>query len=338
MRRPSLGYVPALDGLRGVAIALVVSHHFFGWPFGGSLGVDLFFCLSGFLITTLLLEERAATGVVSLRGFYIRRARRLFPALAALLIFYLVADAARGANGLRMVAEAGLYAGNLVQAFSHPNPLLHHGLDHLWSLAEEEQFYAVWPLALLAVLRGRRPIVTVGLLLAALVTYRYGLVTTGHTGQRLYMGPDVHAEGLMGGSLLALIRFRRRLVVPEILAQLSVSVLVLAALVAQPLTRQWDWGLPLFELAAVMVVAAAVTETGAALMLSWRPLVWLGTISYSLYLWHPVMQWMFSWNDRAVTLPLSVLMAWGSYRLIEQPFRRRSSVKLQRQVPAPASV
>jgi peptidoglycan/LPS O-acetylase OafA/YrhL len=87
-----LGYRPALDGLRGIAIALVIGIHAFGWPADGQLGVDLFFVLSGFLITTLLLEERAAHGRVSFRGFYERRARRLLPALAAMLAVFLIAS------------------------------------------------------------------------------------------------------------------------------------------------------------------------------------------------------------------------------------------------------
>jgi peptidoglycan/LPS O-acetylase OafA/YrhL len=330
MGRDRLGYVPALDGLRGLAILLVVSHHFTGWPWGGSIGVDLFFVLSGFLITTLLLEQQFQTGRIALASFYRRRARRLFPALAVVLLFYLVADAARGENGLRMVAEAGLYVGNIVQAFVHPNPLLHHGLDHLWSLAEEEQFYLVWPVALIGLTRSRRPIVWLAGLLAALVAYRLAIVAGGARGQRLYMGPDLHAEGLAAGALLALIRVRRpSFAVPEIVAQLSLAVFLLAALVAQPLSVPWGWGLPVIELAAVGLVSAAVTETGLAEILTARPLVWLGLISYSLYLWHPVVQWLFDGHYRAVTLPLSVLVAWASYRYIEQPFRRRRVGRLE---------
>ena len=113
-----LGYVPALDGLRGVAILLVLAGHYTGKPAGaGGIGVGLFFVLSGFLITTLLLEELAAKGQLSLRGFYLRRARRLFPALAVLLAVYLVVLGIRGQNGLPTVILGGLYIGNIVQAF-----------------------------------------------------------------------------------------------------------------------------------------------------------------------------------------------------------------------------
>ena len=111
-----LGYVPALDGLRGIAIALVVGYHYFGIPPGGSVGVDLFFVLSGFLITTLLLEERATVGL-SLRRFYVRRARRLFPALGALVVVYLLVTAAQGENHVVVAAIGISYAANAVLAF-----------------------------------------------------------------------------------------------------------------------------------------------------------------------------------------------------------------------------
>jgi peptidoglycan/LPS O-acetylase OafA/YrhL len=138
------------------------------------------------------------------------------------------------------------------------------------------------------------------------------------------MGPDLHAEGLTGGALLALIRARRPLRVPEGVAQASLAIFLIGAVLCRPLTTQWNYGLPLIELAAVGLVAAAVSETGFAQVIAVRPLVWLGLISYSLYLWHPVVQWLFDWHDRAVTLPLSVAAAWASYRFIEKPFRRSS--------------
>src|SRR5215470_14199440 len=103
-----LGHVPALDGLRGIAILLVIAFHYTGKPFGGGYGVDLFFVLSGFLITTLLLEERASTGRIGFGAFYLRRARRLFPALAALLCAYLVYNAILHRDALGTVADYGL--------------------------------------------------------------------------------------------------------------------------------------------------------------------------------------------------------------------------------------
>lgn len=158
-----LGYRAALDGLRCVAILPVVGLHAFGWPRQGSLGVDVFFVLSGFLITSLLLAEREATGSVSLRRFYARRALRLLPALFAMLICFLIAtlislsvqgnlDMAHLRRPLLGVAAALTYTANFAGAAGfHPA-----GLGHLWSLAEEEQFYLLWPPLLFVLLRARK--------------------------------------------------------------------------------------------------------------------------------------------------------------------------------------
>jgi peptidoglycan/LPS O-acetylase OafA/YrhL len=158
--------------LRAIAVALVVAFHYTGGktPLGGGYGVDLFFVLSGFLITTLLLEERAATGRIRLGGFYLRRARRLFPALAALLCAYLVYNAILGRDALATVADYGLYFGNIYFVVSRHAD--NTGLGHLWSLAEEEQFYLVWPLVLLLIARTKRPAYWIAALVVALVAYR----------------------------------------------------------------------------------------------------------------------------------------------------------------------
>jgi peptidoglycan/LPS O-acetylase OafA/YrhL len=153
-----LGYRPELDGIRAVAISLVVLDHFFGLDGGGSAGVRLFFVLSGFLITTLLLEEHAATGSIKLGAFYRRRARRLLPALAALLLVYVGFQA--GHLGISRAAErvalAGSYVSNFAVAFRVHDVISGTALGPLWSLAQEEQFYAFWPLLLIAVIRSRR--------------------------------------------------------------------------------------------------------------------------------------------------------------------------------------
>src|SRR5437588_243135 len=205
-----LGHVAALDGLRGVAILLVVSVHFTGVPKGGGLGVDLFFVLSGFLITTLLLEERERDGRIRIRAFYERRARRLLPALAVLLLAFLVIDAAQGRNGLSQVAVYGLYAGNAYEAFvsSVSTPSL--GLVHLWSLAQEEQFYLLWPLGFLLAVRSRRPARWLAALFALLVCYRIALVAHGAPMYRIDRGPDTQSEPLVAGCLIAFVRHRGR--------------------------------------------------------------------------------------------------------------------------------
>jgi peptidoglycan/LPS O-acetylase OafA/YrhL len=309
-----LGYVPALDGLRALAVVLVIAFHYTGAPLGGPYGVDLFFVLSGFLITTLLLEERAARGTVDLSAFYLRRARRLFPALAVMLAAYLVYNAAVGHDALATVADHGLYFGNIYFVVTHGAD---NGLGHLWSLAEEEQFYLVWPPLLLLLIRARRPLYWVVALLLCLMAYRGFLIVNGASMTRLYRAPDTHSEGLVLGAVLAFMR-QRGFVAGEWAGKLGI-VLVVPPIVA----GIWSVGLPTFELGAFLLIAAAISETEIAGFLSVRPLVWIGTLSYSLYLWHEPVVWAFHRHDRLIALALSLAFAWLSYRYVEEPLRRR---------------
>jgi peptidoglycan/LPS O-acetylase OafA/YrhL len=316
-----LGHIPALDGLRGIAILLVIAFHYTGQPFGGGYGVDLFFVLSGFLITTLLLEERVARGRISLGGFYARRARRLFPALAALLCAYLIYNAILGRNALTTVADYGLYFGNIYFVVSHKAD--NTGLGHLWSLAQEEQFYLLWPCLLLIAARVRRPVYWITALVLALVAYRFALILHGAGVNRLYRAPDTHSEGLLLGAGLAYLR-QQGFVAGEWAGKLG-----LALTIPPVVAGDWRIGLPVFELGAVLLVAAALSNTDLARGLSVRPLLWLGTLSYSLYLWHYPVLWAFHANHRLVALAVSFLLAWLSYRYVERPFRTRRSRRLE---------
>jgi peptidoglycan/LPS O-acetylase OafA/YrhL len=315
-------YVPALDGVRGIAIAIVVSYHLFGVPHGGPVGVDLFFALSGFLITTLLLEEHRDTGRVRLGAFYLRRARRLLPALAALLATYVLWAAAHGHNALKTVAIGGLYVSNFVQAFMQPNAVLGTGLTHLWSLAQEEQFYLLWPVLLIGILRLRRPLFWTSLLLAAMLAYRTALLLNGASLPRVYLGPDTHASGLMGGAVLAMIAARHPLRVGEPTARAAVVVLGVLTATEVATTQWWLIFQPLVELSCVVIVAAAVAAPDLSHLLASRPLVALGKISYSLYLWHWPVLWALHGHPVS-TLALSIALATASYRYVERPFRRR---------------
>ena len=309
---------------------MVVASHYYGWPAGGRRGVDLFFVLSGFLISSLLLEERQATGTVTLRRFYARRARRLLPALAAVVAFYLVVSAVRGIDATGSVARYALYVGNVYQAFwvDGAQPEL-NGLTHLWSLAQEEQFYLLWPIAFLVVARARRPLAWLVALTGMLIVYRLALIgfDSGLTSRRLYFSPDTHSNGLLLGCCLAFYR-RRRLIAPSrrlVAAALAVAV---ACVVLLP-------SLVMFEFAAVVLVAAAAAEGRAPRLLAARPLVWIGGISYSLYLWHPVVLWTLDRHSRPLGLLLSLSAAYASTRWIERPFRSRAR---SRDGDAPAAV
>jgi peptidoglycan/LPS O-acetylase OafA/YrhL len=202
----SLGYRPALDGLRAVAVLAVLTYHV-GWIPGGFLGVDVFFMLSGFLITTLLCEEHARTGTISIRRFYVRRARRLLPALVLFLLI---------CGGILFVTRPSAFwptlGGNLLGVLSYgANWLIIYwrGLGvfgHTWSLAIEEQFYLAWPLLLLGLLRGARPrLIVAGLVTAAAgsLAWRLALALDGASFARLYAATDTHADGLLVGAALA---------------------------------------------------------------------------------------------------------------------------------------
>jgi peptidoglycan/LPS O-acetylase OafA/YrhL len=166
-----LGYVPALDGLRGIAILLVLGYHV-GWIPGGFLGVDVFFVLSGFLITTLLLEEWGQSGAIDLRAFYVRRVRRLLPALLVLLATLGMLAAFEAADGRVGEGEAIassitvclLYVANIWRASGH---FLTGPLTQMWTLAQEEQFYLLWPPLLLLGLRFRVRLGALAVVLAA---------------------------------------------------------------------------------------------------------------------------------------------------------------------------
>jgi peptidoglycan/LPS O-acetylase OafA/YrhL len=327
------GYIPALDGIRAVAITLVVCYHLTGYPSGGWLGVDLFFVLSGFLITTLLLQRwgRESVGV-----FYQRRALRLIPALVALLLVMLAID------GSLFGALAGLgYFSNIVIAGGHPSAFP-ASLTHLWSLAQEEQFYLVWPLILYCAVRFGVKValwIAVGGI-AASVLLATTLFVRGASGYRLFYAPDTRAASILVGCALALAMTIRPLNLRrfEVLALAAFPALV----VVMDYTRLSVSGPPvlLFALvAAVLIVRALHSDSAVSRVLSRRPLVFLGRISYSVYLWHyPIFVWLgvtavgVGWLD-GVAAGLVVAAACASYYLVELPFLRRKQT-LGRRKPA----
>jgi peptidoglycan/LPS O-acetylase OafA/YrhL len=360
-------HLPALNGLRGVAVMGVVAYHLqLGWARGGYLGVDLFFVLSGFLITTLLLEEWAGTGRVDLAAFWGRRARRLLPALflvLAAIALYLVGNAlfgGPGANGLvdlsglRGEAIATLlYVNNwhLIYAhqsyfaqFSTPSPL-----QHTWSLAIEEQFYLIWPPLLLVLLRyGRRHWRRVGV--AVTVALGVGssvlmavLFQPGVDPSRIYYGTDTRLFDLMAGATLAFLAASRRQpaapdrrilhwVGPAAAVVLGVFWVRAGTPGGQPTDFMFEGGFLLCAaLAGVVVADARLLEPGwFGRALAWRPLHFVGTISYGIYLWHwPVIVYLTAARTGLSTWPLDLLriavtlaLATASYYLVERPVRR----------------
>lgn len=323
-----LGHVPALDGIRGVAIAAVVAYHFFDLP-GGFFGVDLFFVLSGFLITTLLLEEQTRFGRVSLRGFYVRRARRLLPAAACVFIVTAIfaelasraGDRQAGRVGAEGIAACVFYVANIFRMLGHRLPT---ELTPMWSLAQEEQFYLLWPaLLIVACRRGiqpRRLAVVLGGMAVTVMMWRMALVLHGGANGRVYFGPDTRCDGLFAGSALAAARFAgMRLPRARWLGLVALAGFVMLTAFSHGSTVfAYAAGFPLVALAGVALIVAALGS--GARLLEWRPVVWLGSISYGLYVWQATVVTHFGTGTAIV---FAVLAGWASTRLIEQPFRRK---------------
>lgn len=349
------GRVAGLDGLRTVAVVLVIVYHVEPGPLpGGSVAVDVFFTLSGFVITRLLIAEYARTGRISLRRFYRRRWLRLGPALlvmcavTALLSLALPLPLFDGAWTAAALAAVSVV--NLVRA-GEPGPYsdLTSPLSHTWSLGVEEQFYLAWPLLLLFLLRhttARRALAWVAALCVLPLLWRLALwdPTAAH---RIYNGPDTRADQLLIGALLAVVLARLRADDPRLellrrwAGRLCWPALALLGLIAWqiPIAEASAWN-PVWYTAGFMVAAVLSATVVAALdlgprswagrLLSIAALAWVGrNLSYGMYLWHyPVIRLL---SDLGVAddqlLPIgmvgTVAAALVSYALVERPLLRR---------------
>ena len=321
-----LGYRPALDGIRGLAIVPVVLMHVFVWPREGSLGVDLFFVLSGFLITTLLLEERTLTGQISFASFYRRRVARLVPGLVVLIAVYAVATHGARPWALLFALTYTTNIASLVDGNAIPWPLW-----HLWSLAQEEQFYLVWPPLFLLLTRARGVLAkALGLLIVAVIVEKLALIAAGAGLHRIYFGPDTHAEPILIGCLFGTLSWWR----PAFLR--LTGLVALAAMMGTLLAAQWvSLFTPasplrtLYFVACGFAIIAATMPGPLASFLAIRPLIFTGRISYSLYLWHvPVYAavGMSAFDHRlgsCFAVAAAVAVATLSFYVVEQPLRRR---------------
>lgn len=333
--------MPALDGLRGVGIAVVIGVHYFGYPIGGYFSMDMFFALSGFLITTLLLEERDRSGGIALRAFYGRRAYRLLPALFAVLAAFAILTGATS-KALEQLAGGGLYAANIVMA-SGSHLLDGTPLTAFWSLAQEEQFYFIWPIVLILLLKrgvreSRIAAVLVGLVVV-LAVYRGALALDGASMARIYAGPDTHADGLVLGCLFAFVR-RQGFRVPQLAGWAALAAFVVAFVVCPPTVGPIAFGLLPMSIAGILLVGAALEPGLLGRCFSLRPVVWLGMISYSVYLWHSVVFWLLDWRNPVVALPITLVVSAISYYVVERPFRkgfRAKSAKPEQARPARAA-
>jgi peptidoglycan/LPS O-acetylase OafA/YrhL len=355
-RESPIAYRPALDGLRAFAVLAVIAYHLgypttSRWAPGGYLGVDAFFVISGYLITSLLLGEHRKRGHIQLSAFWGRRARRLLPAVLLLVcVVALYARAWADASQLQTLRGDSLstlfYVANwhfiathqsYFDLFSAPSPL-----RHMWSLAIEEQFYLIWPLVVFGVLRatrGRRAAlvgVTVGGIIASAIWMAVHFNPADPS--RAYYGTDTRAHSLLVGCLLAL--FLERLPAFSVRANRYVQVVGIVAAVGMlwavhnitdTSRNMYYGGFLVYAVAVALVVMAAVQTAWSPLrsFFSLRPLRWIGLISYGLYLWH--------WPAIVILTPSRVhvngnalkvvqvaaifAVAIASYYLVERPIR-----------------
>jgi peptidoglycan/LPS O-acetylase OafA/YrhL len=358
-------YMPGLDGLRAIAVLAVIAYHLdFGWAPGGLLGVGVFFTLSGYLITDLLLGTRAATGSLKLGEFWIRRARRLLPALflmMAVVVAWITLFERSFLPGLRGdVIAATFYVSNwwniareasYFARFGPPPPL-----EHLWSLAVEEQFYLIWPwLVWLGLRLTRKRPVAAGVTLTGLalglstasVIAMWVLYQPGVDPTRVYEGTDTRVFGLLIGAALALVWPSRALSASlatrwrVLLDGVGVAGLLVIALL---IWRTSEYS-PFLYHGGILLLTIGTTATVAALAhpasllgvaVGWAPLRWIGVRSYGIYLWHwPIIVLTTPSLEQKPTLTLQVLQVAAtiivsalSWHFVEEPIRRGATGRL----------
>lgn len=346
--RQTIGYQPALDGVRALAVvAVLLFHGEVAWMEGGYLGVSVFFTLSGFLITTLLVVERERDGRVAIGAFYLRRARRLLPAsiLCVALVVSLsavtdwfagVAELRRQAIGSLLqvanwvfLAGEGSYQELFQQSIGSASPL-----EHYWSLAIEEQFYWLWPiaftgLAVIAATRARRIVWLAAITAAFAVSAPVIAAVWG--GDAAYWATPARAAEILVGALLAVVIAGRTVGERWALLAPAALIAIVAGFLLFPASGgpAYSGALPLVGVVSAALLLGLQAEGPVRRLLSLGPFVWLGRISYGVYLYHwPI--YVIADERRlgldgpallAVRLALTLVVAQASFTLFEQPLR-----------------
>lgn len=350
-----LKYFPALDGLRGLAVLVVLVAHATPLYVSGAAGVDVFFVLSGFLITGILADERARSGGIKLVNFFARRFLRLMPALWLCVLAVAAGDWVLGRFDTDRQIEvfwALTYCMNWVLAFDAGDPWV---MAHTWSLAIEEQFYLIWPFALLVMYKlrlrdGGRAALLVGLAVACIV-YRNAM---GFSAHRIYFGLDTHCDGLLLGSAVAYLHRAGLLEARRVTSFIRFGTLpALGMLLVMPRFMAWTEPMTamvyftLVNIFACLLIAAVVTGQGKTLdrVLNLGPLKYLGKISYGLYLYHqpilialrgfgPLEAWYIC---APLGLTASLIFSHLSYQYFEKPLLRYKDRFRSHDLPTPAS-
>lgn len=355
LRRNNRRYIPALDGLRAIAVLAVIAYHLnLGWAQGGFLGVGIFFVLSGYLVTDLLLATRQQRGSIDLYTFWVHRMRRLAPALIAMLMLSVawltIFDPSRLIRLRGDIWSTFIYGNNwylifhnvsYFDSFGSPSPYL-----HLWSLAVEGQFYLVWPLLLFLGIKlaPRRGQLLIGIAAAATLSAfaMAWLYEPGTDPSRVYYGTDTRVFALLIGAALAVVLPSRRLASQstgrssfglDAIGAIGLgAILYMIWKISEYDDFLYQGGFVLLSvLSALTIAVLAHPASRCSKLLSWEPLVWIGKRSYGIYLWHyPVIILTnpevntsgFDWSRAVLQITASVLLAALSWRYIEQPIQR----------------
>lgn len=346
------GYRPDVDGLRAIAVLAVLAFHGFpGLVPGGFVGVDVFFVISGYLISGILFKTMATTGKLDIVGFYSRRIRRIFPALIVVMAcVYALGYATMLADEFRSLGKhtfaSAFFVSNIVSwtetgyfdASSESKPLL-----HLWSLGVEEQFYIAWPIMLFVLLRTARTRLAMPFLALGLASFAIGAWQGKHDFDGSYYLPFSRFWELLLGGALAWRERRRdgsalgnaRLATACSLLGLLLIVVAIACL-SRARAAQWGGIWPLLPtIGACLLIAAGRDGVVNRTLLSNRAMVWIGLISYPLYLWHwPALVYVDFFSGRTSTAMMrlaallsSVVLAWLTWRFVEPRFRRPGHVR-----------
>lgn len=366
MQTASGGYMPGLDGLRALAVFAVIAYHLnLNWAPGGLLGVNLFFVLSGYLITNILVAQWEQSGSIDLKDFWLRRARRLLPGLfmmmAGVLLWVKLISPERLAALKPEVLAAATYSSNWYLILHHVSYFERFGppspLGHLWSLAVEEQFYLVWPLLLslgLRYLPQKKWVIGGTVVIAAASAAAMALIyIPGNDPSRVYYGTDTRAFALLAGAVLAMVKPSRNLNAElsgnnrlALDAAGSVGLIIALWMVgntSQYQTSLYQGMLLLYSVAAACLVAVlAHPASRLGRLFGWRPLRWLGECSYGIYLWHyPVILLTspavntegFNLSRTMWQISASIILAAISRYLIEEPIRYGRQKQLRTRTP-----
>ena len=349
-------YIAGLDGLRAFAVLAVVAYHFnFSWAAGGFLGVDVFFVISGYLITSNILTLQESEINFSLREFWIRRIRRLLPAayvmIIAVFVWTMIFKPEMVATVKCDAASSIVYASNwwyifhkvsYFNSFGSPSPL-----KNLWSLAVEEQFYIVWPIILitgLKVFKKREKLSNIVFMAALCSAILMAILyKPGADPSRVYYGTDTRAFELLIGSWLAIVYPMKRLYSKKksikqrsmlnITSTITFAIFIISVIfVNEYQTFLYRGGMLLISLnAAILIACACHPSSYLGRLLSWKPLSWLGKRSYGVYLWHyPIIVLSTpvyeignpSYWRVGLQLVITIIIAEISYRFIEMPIRK----------------